>query len=632
MPAGSPAQELAGFPLNVVATAGHVDHGKSSLIVRLTGIDPDRWEEEKRRGLTIDLGFAWCSLPSGREIGFVDVPGHERFVRNMLAGVGPVRLVLFVVAADEGWKPQSEEHLAIVDVLGARAGVVALTKADLADADTITRRTEEVRDRLKGTALEEAPVVVCSSASGLGLAELRTALEEMLAAAPPPEDRERPRIHVDRSFTIRGAGTVVTGTLTGGSLAVGDEVRLYPSGPAARIRSLQTHKRPVKEARPVSRVAANLAGIPKHEAERGDVLARAGQWRPTSVIEAKLVPIRGLQHPLTARGAYKLYVGTAERDARLRLYDASELRPGRDSFARLTLSRPVVAEVGDRFVLREAGRRETVAGGVVLDPDPPARPGRDPAGRLARRDGAPRDRLAPLLVAERGAVRDSDLRPLAGVAPSEVEGAVRVGPWWVAEGRARELDDAARDALGEYHRLHPLRPGMDAGELRRAVVERGGRLVPALEQGLAMALLGRLEAEGVLVREGATVRLGVHRVSLGEHEPDAGLLVQAIGSAEPTPPTVRDLQEQGFPRELIQACVVTGRLARVSEDLVVTPAFLDRAEAVVRAEATGPGGVTVSRFREALGTSRKYAVPLLEYFDRRGVTRRQGDVRRLAGS
>ncbi|HEV8572934.1 MAG TPA: selenocysteine-specific translation elongation factor [Actinomycetota bacterium] len=626
------AQEPVGYPLQVVATAGHVDHGKSSLIVRLTGIDPDRWAEEKRRGLTIDLGFAWCSLPSGREIGFVDVPGHERFVRNMLAGVGPVRLVLFVVAADEGWKPQSEEHLAIVDVLGARAGVVALTKADLVDTDTIALRTEEVRERLSGTALEGARVVVCSSTTGQGLDELRASLDDMLAAAPPPEDRDRARIHIDRSFTIRGAGTVVTGTLTGGALAVGDEVRLYPSGPTARIRSLQTHKRPVRVARPVSRVAANLAGIPKHDVERGDVLARAGQWRPTSVIEGKVLPVRNLQHPLTARGAYKLYVGTAERDARLRLYGASELRPGGDAYARLTLSRPVVAEAGDRFVLREAGRRETVAGGVVLDPDPPARPGPDPAGRLGRRDGAPRERLAPLLVAERGAVRASDLPLLAGLAPSELEGAVRVGPWWVAEDRFRALDEAAREGLAAYHRAYPLRPGMDPGELRRALVEGGGELVPALEQGLAMSVLTRLEEEQVLVREGTTVRLATHRVSLGEREGEARRLVEAVASREPTPPTVRELQEQGFPRELVQACVVTARLARLSEDLVFTPAFLARAEEVVRAEAAGPAGLTVSRFREALGTTRKYAVPLLEHFDRQGLTRRQGDVRHLAGS
>lgn len=425
---------------------------------------------------------------------------------------------------------------------------------------------------------------------------------------------------------------MVTGTLTGGALAVGNEVRLYPGGPTARIRSLQTHKRPVPVARPVSRVAANLAGIPKGDVQRGDVLALAGQWRPTSMIEGKVLPVRSLEHPLTARGAYKLYVGTAERDARLRLYGVAELEPGIEAFARIALTRPVVAEVGDRFVLREAGRQETVAGGVVLDADPPARPGREPAARLERRVDASREELARLVVMDRGAVRASDIPVLAGTAPSEVEGAVRVGPWWVAADRLRGLHEAARDILGGYHRTHPLRLGMDATELRRALVERGERLGPALEQGLATALLTRLEDGKELVREGTTVRLGVHSVTLGEREEEARRLVEAVESAEPTPPTVRELREQGFPRELVEACVVTGRLARVSDDLVVTPAFLARAEQVVRTEAGAPAGLTVSRFREVLGTTRKYAVPLLEHFDRQGVTRRKGDVRHLIGS
>jgi selenocysteine-specific elongation factor len=379
-------------------------------------------------------------------------------------------------------------------------------------------------------------------------------------------------------------------------------------------------------------VAANLAGIPKSDVQRGDVLALAGQWRPTSVIEGKVVPVRSLEHPLTARGAYKLYVGTAERDARLHLYGVAELSPGTEAFARIGLARPVVAEVGDRFVLREAGRQETVAGGVVLDADPPSRPGREPAARLERRVDAPRERLAELVVMDRGAVRASDIPVLAGTAPSEVEGAVRVGPWWVAVDRLRTLHEAARDVLGAYHRAHPLRPGMDATELRRALAEAGGGLGPALEQGLAVALLTRMEEEKELVREETTVRLADHSVSLGEREGDARRLVEAVESAEPTPPTVRELQEQGFPRELVQACVVTGRLARVSDDLVVTPGFLARAEQVVRREAGAPAGLTVSRFREALGTTRRYAVPLLEHFDRRGVTRRQGDVRHLSAS
>ena len=269
----------------VVATAGHVDHGKSSLIVALTGIDPDRWDEEKRRGLTIDLGYAWCTLPSGREIAFVDVPGHERFIGNMLAGVGPVRSVLFVVAADEGWKPQSEEHLQILDVLGASSAVVALTKRDLVDEETAAIATEEVRDRLAGTALFDAPIVAVSASTGDGIDALRAALDDMLERVPPP-DPARTRLHIDRVFTIKGAGTVVTGTLTGDCLSVGDDVVLLPSNRRARVRSLQSHRTVHDRACPVSRVAINLVGIERDEVARGDVLARPGAWRPTDRFEA----------------------------------------------------------------------------------------------------------------------------------------------------------------------------------------------------------------------------------------------------------------------------------------------------------------------------------------------------------
>ncbi|MGH2696007.1 MAG: selenocysteine-specific translation elongation factor [Actinomycetota bacterium] len=602
--------------MQVVATAGHVDHGKSSLVVRLTGIDPDRWEEEKRRGLTIDLGFAWATLPLGREIGFVDVPGHERFVRNMLAGVGPVRLVLFVVAADEGWKPQSEEHLEIVDVLGAEAGVVALTKSDLVEPEGLARRTEEIEGRLAGTALQGAPVVPCSSTTGHGIEDLTAAIDAMVAAAPYPEDRGRPRIDIDRSFTIRGAGTVVTGTLTGGTLTVGDEVVVHPDGVTARIRSLQTHRRPVEVAEPVSRVAANLAATSREEVVRGDVLARPGQWRPTSAIEVRLRPVRSLERPLTARGAFKLYAGSAERDARLRLYGDGS------SFARIRLSRPIVAETGDRFVLREAGRGETVAGGVVLDPDPPARPGSNAVDRLARREAARREDLPALVVSERGAVRASLLPVLAGASPSAVPGATRAGGWWVADEHLAALRRRATEALEAHHRTHPLRPGMDAGDVRRAVLAEGADL------DLGEAVLDGMLKEGVIAREGPVLRMADHRVSLGDRDPEAERLIEAVAAGEPTPPTVADLQGAGFARDLVEACVRTGRLARVSADLVLTPAFLKRAEEVARAESSSPDGLTVSRFRELLGTTRKYALPILASLDGRGLTRRDGDVRR----
>ena len=611
-------------PLHVIATAGHVDHGKSSLIRRITGIDPDRWEEEKRRGLTIDLGFAWAKLPSGREIGFVDVPGHERFVRNMLAGVGPVRLVMFVVAADEGWKPQSEEHLEIVDVLGVEAGVVALTKADLVDHASLSERESQVRDRLAGTALAEAPIVACSATTGDGVAELIAALDEMVEAAPAPEDSGRPRIHIDRSFTIRGAGTVVTGTLTGGSIAVGDEVAILPGGHTARVRSLQTHRRAIEVARPVSRVAANLAGVPVGEVGRGDALVRPGQWRPTAVLDVSLRTVPSVTHPLTARGAFKLYAGSAERDARLRLLDAPSVAPGDHAFARLRLSAPVVVAAGDRFVLREAGRRETVGGGVVLDPHPPPAAGADLTARLRRRSEAAPEELPSLLVAERGAIRARELAILTGSPATTARDASLLDGWWISDRLRREVEDAAIGALTELHRSSPLVPGMDATELRGKVAAGAS----TAEEAIA-AVMSALERRGEVVREGTRLRLAGHTVSLGESQPEADSLVEQVAAGEPTPPTQRDLEERGFARELIEACVTTGLLARVSPDVLVTPGFLAAAEKVARAEAASPAGLTVSRFREMLGTTRKYALPILGSFDERGITRRDGEVRRL---
>ncbi|HVM12165.1 MAG TPA: selenocysteine-specific translation elongation factor [Actinomycetota bacterium] len=613
--------------LQVVATAGHVDHGKSSLVAALTGMDPDRWEEEKRRGLTIDLGFAWTTLPSGREIGFVDVPGHERFVRNMLAGVGPVRLVLFVVAADEGWKPQSEEHLGIVDLLGAGAAVVALTKADLAEGGLVEARLREIGERLAGTALEGAPVVPCSAATGAGIEDLRSALDELARTAPPEPETDRPRLHVDRSFSVAGAGTVVTGTLAGGALSVGDEVAIFPSGRTVRIRGLQSHRRTMEEARSVSRVAASLAGTPRDAVSRGDVVARPQQWRPTSRLEVRLRPIRSLRDPLTARGAYKLYLGAAERDVRLHLYDRRELAPGTEGFARLKLDEPVIAAVGDPFVLRESGRRATVAGGEVLDADPPHRPGAAATRLEARRHLAPHD-LAEVLVAERTAVRSTDLPPLTGSSPGAIRAAERVGAWWVRDEALEETRDALTRLLAERHAGNPLVPGFPMDEAAAELAGTLGTLRPALEAGLLPALLAHLEARRDVVREGTLLRLPGHQVGLGDREEEAQKLVAAVASGEPTPPDAAELGRLGFDRDLVDAACATGLLVRVSQELVVTPAFAARAEELARRGAATPSGLTVSRFRELLGTTRKYALPLLGWLDARGVTRREGDVRR----
>ena len=609
--------------LQVVSTAGHVDHGKSSLIERLTGIDPDRWDEEKRRGLTIDLGFAWATLPSGREVGFVDVPGHERFIRNMLAGVGPVRVVLFVVASDEGWKPQSEEHLAIVDVLGAAAGVVALTKSDLVADEQLSARHEEIRGRLEGTVLAEAPIVACSARSGAGIQELVAALDHAVSGMPEADDRGRARIHIDRSFTIKGAGTVVTGTLTGAELSVGDEVSILPDGGRARIRSLQTHRRAIDVARPVSRVAANLAGVPREAAQRGDVLVRPGQWRPTMSLDVVLRPVRSVTYPITGRGAYRVHVGSAERGARVQLHEATSLDPGTEAFARLRLTAPVVVAFGDRFVLREAGRRATVAGGIILDPHSDTAPERGIVTRLERRLRANADDLPSLLLEERGAVRESDILMLTGRRPASMAGAALLDGWWIADELASDLERSVSTELQEFHRGNPLLPGLESADLRSRVMTK------AIADDVLSVLLSRLEGDGAIEREGTLLRHSGHVVSLGDRENEAARLIDRVAEAEPTPPTQPDLLAEGFPRDLIDACVVTGRLARVSRDLVLTPGFLARAEQTARAEAAAESGLTVSRFRELLGTTRKYALPILGLFDDRGLTRRDGDVRRL---
>ena len=609
--------------LRVVATAGHVDHGKSTLIARLTGIDPDRWEEEKRRGLTIDLGYAWCTLPGGREIGFVDVPGHERFISNMLAGVGPVRLVLFVVAADEGWKPQSEEHLQILDVLGVSGAVVALTKQDLVDTERLERTRADVRERMAGTALAGAPIVPVSSTTGDGIDALLDALASMVSTAPSPTTG-RARLFIDRIFAIKGAGTVVTGTLEGASLEVGQDVQLLPSGRRARIRSLQTHKRSETRAVPVSRVAANLVGAERDHLERGHVLTAPDQWRPSSVIEAELGPVRGLAHAITSRGAFKLYAGAAEIDARLRIYGSQRIEPaGEAAFVRLRLSSALVLAPGDRFVLRESGRRETVGGGVVLDTAPPARAGVDASARLASRAraialGDP-ETLVALLVAERGAVTATSVMEQLGATPSSA-------PWLFSDALRRAFKSAVITLLTEHHEANPLQAGADLDIIRREVVRIARRAGVRGEASFADAAIGDLVTGGAIVREGVTLRLPTYR-GAPSRSSETALLLAALDSA--TPPTVKELQTSGFGRDLIDVAAREGLIARISPDLVVSTDFVARATALVEA---APQGITVSLLREALGTSRKYAVPLVEWLDRQGITRREGDLRFPRGS
>ena len=605
----------------VLATAGHVDHGKSTLIERLTGIDPDRLAEEKRRGLTIDLGFAWLELPGGREVGIVDVPGHERFVSNMLAGVGSVDAAIFVVAANEGWKPQSEEHLAILDLLGARAGVVALTKADLVEEAALPALAAAVVGRLEGTTIAGAPVVPVSATTAAGVDSLVAEIGRMLDRIGPSPDRGRARLFVDRSFSIKGAGTVVTGTLTGGRLRTDDEIAILPGGGSGRIRSIQTHKRRRDEAEPGSRVALNLAGVERDEIARGDTIVKPGAWRPTTTLDVSLRAVRGLDHGVDARGAFKLHLGSAEVDARLRLLVTKELRAGEETHARIMLAGPVVAEAFDRFVLRDTSRSATVAGGVVLDAHPPgARLGpADVAQRgaqlRARREAGP-DRLAAAIVAERGAVANADLGWLAGgePAPGPLKGYSASSAW---------LDHATEtltETLRDHHERNPLERGMPREDARAATGIADAKLFAAL-----------VDATPGITADGALLRLTSHEVTLDpEQQAARDRILAALDAAGFAPPTLGELAaEHGA--TLVTALVEGGDLVRFSPDLAFTRDTYERAKEAIAAAIGSDGPATAARLRDALGTSRKYLIPLLEHLDAEGFTKRSGDRRTLAG-
>jgi selenocysteine-specific elongation factor len=596
--------------VHVITTAGHVDHGKSTLIERLTGIDPDRLAEEKRRGMTIELGFAWCALPSGREIGIVDVPGHERFVPTMLAGAGSVDGVLFVVAANEGWKPQSEEHAQILDLLGARNAVVALTKSDLA-ADVAAVRAE-VAARLAGTSLEGAEIVAISATTGAGLDELRAALDRALA--DEPENRGRARLYVDRVFSAKGSGTVVTGTLTGGVLRAGDDVVLMPSGRTARIRGIQSHKEQRSSAEPVARVALNLAGIDREHVARGDAVVHPGRWLATQTFDAEVRAVRELRHAVTSRAALKCYAGATEVDARISLFEGSGIDGGRTAFARVRLSAPIVAEPLDRFVLRDASRMRTVAGGRILDAHPSRARGPERIEQLALRARSDRDSMPSLLVAEAGAIRTDEIERRSGSGAPPRDAVVLASYAVSAE---RFASDAARieAALASFHAREPLLPGMPREALRRAASFEDAALFEEM-----------LAAMGSVVTDGPLARVATHRVEL-DPERTRAVLAQ-LRAAGMQPPSLAEL-EGAHGSDLVRAMRDAGLLIALDGGIVFGREQLEEAKERVAKAIANEGPLTAARIKTILETTRKFAIPLCEYFDRTGFTRRDGDLRTL---
>jgi selenocysteine-specific elongation factor len=641
----SPTGQVAsvGKPV-VVGTAGHIDHGKTALVKALTGIDTDRLPEEKARGITIDLGFAFLEEPDGLTIEIVDVPGHERFVKNMLAGAGGIDLAMLVVAADEGVMPQTREHLAICSLLHIKSGLVVLTKTDLVEPDWLELVREDVTGLVRGTFLEGAPVLAVSARTGQGLDALRAALRELAARVPARDTDALPRLPIDRVFTVKGFGTVVTGTLMAGRFQVDDRVEVFPRGLVAKVRGLQTHGRNVAEARAGQRTAINLQGLERAAVERGDVVGPAGALVPSLLADVVLELLADAPRPLKSRDRVRFHVGTSEVMARVLLLGPGQLEPGQRAFARIRLEAPIVALPGDRFVVRSYSPIVTIGGGSLLDVDPPRFRRKAPAliAHLERLERGTPAEVVEEHVRQAGVsgVRSTALSARVPFGPerlrrilSDLEQQGRIvaveREWYLhadSQGRLRGL---ILTALEQYHRANPLRPGMGREELR-------GRAGGADERVFAQAL-ARLEAEGALKSDRDKVRLASHEVRLTpEQQRIVEQVEQAFLEAEAAPPSPEEaLARAGVKgdeeHELFQVLLDARKLVRVKESLFFHARALDIVQDKVVALLKERKEIGPQDIKDLLGISRKYAIPLLEHLDARRVTTRVGERRVLRG-
>ena len=607
----------------VVGTAGHIDHGKSTLVTALTGIDPDRLAEEKRRGMTIDLGFAHLKLPSGREIGIVDVPGHARFMRNMLAGAHGLDAVLLVIAADEGVMPQTREHLEILDLLEVKRGIVVLTKVDLVDDEWIELVTSEVSTMLEGTSLQGAQTLGVSAVTRAGLPELVAALDSLLETSEARADLGRPRLPIDRVFTMSGFGTVVTGTLVDGSIRVGDELQVMPRGAPVRVRGLQRHNEKVDTAGPGERVAANLSGLDKNELSRGDVLAQPGAIEPTRRVDAEVRVLPSAPQALRHGAEVLLHTGTAEVGSRLIVLEGDEIAPGARGWVQLYLERPIAASARDRFVLRVPSPAMTVAGGSFVDVAPYKHPRHDSAVResLARR-AAGNVMQEELRKYPRGVTVASLLK--ASVAPANDVDALharRVGDWIFSDEAWGTIAARASRELRLFHDAHPLRPGMAREELRSKLGVSAASF-PAVMRGLI--------EDGRVVEQNGSVAAPEHSVALDTDSGPAAALTTLLRQQAYAPSSLADAKHQtGATDEMVRALAQRGDIVRVSEDIAFGKEAYESAVAMVKEIIERDGSVTVAQMRDRMGASRRPVLALLEYLDAQRVTRRVGDTRTL---
>ena len=616
----------------IVGTAGHIDHGKTALVKALTGIDADRLEEEKRRGITIDLGFAHLQLTPALRLGFVDVPGHERFVKNMLAGVGGIDLLLFVVAADESIKPQTREHFDICSLLGIPRGVIALSKADLVDSDLVGLVRLEVEELVAGSFLEAAPIVPVSSVTGAGLDDLRRELARVAALVPEKNAAGRFRLPIDRVFSVKGFGTVATGTLISGSVAAEQTVEVYPAGRRLRVRGVEVHGSKAGRAVAGQRTAVNLADIEPAELARGDVLSEPGRFRAVKQVDCRLDLLASAK-PLKHRAPVHFHSGTAEIEAEVRLLEGTApLKPGATAYVRLLLRDAALLLPGDRFIIRMFSPVVTIGGGVVVDLcQRRYRKSDDAKARLDVLGGQDRAARLGLLVREspfglgtaelvaRTGLLESEIAATAARAP--VVTITQPQPWYVDRAWFQATRDRLVKTVREFHQKNPLLPGVARQDLR-------GRDLQDAPAFLMDALIA--DAKDI-VAEGETVRSRGHKLVLKEDEEQARAAIERAfdetGLAVPSLPEVlaKSGVEAARARSLLQILLREKRLVRIGDDLVFHQSAIEKLRAMLAVRKGSRFGVP--SFKEWTGVSRKYAIPLLEYLDREKITRREGDER-----
>lgn len=639
--------------MRVIGTAGHVDHGKSALIEALTGTHPDRLREEQERGLTIVLGFAWLTTPNGEEIGIVDVPGHRDFIENMLSGVGAIDAALFVVAADEGVMPQTREHLAILDLLQTQGGVVALTKIDLIDDPEWLELVEaEVREVLSGTVLDSAPLVRVSSRTGEGIPDLLSTLESTLTEKPPRPDLGRPRLFVDRAFTVSGFGTVVTGTLTDGSINVGDEVTIMPQGLRGRVRGLQTHKRVNQSAVPGSRTAINISGVDLDQIQRGNVVCRPSEYQPTRRMDVHFRLLAEASQPVKHNTEMKLFLGAAEVIARLRLLGTDVLKPGQEGWLQLEFVDPVVAVRGDRYILRRPSPAETVGGGVVIDPHPKGRHKRFDEAVLARFEtlaqGTPAEIFLQALL-PLGTAPFKDVVSLASLDQSLIGEAfdelvengqvitlggdpkAQPNRMIASRGHWTQLGMRAEHEVQAYHHGYAFRHGIPREELKSRL-----GISPKLFEALIKDLVKHDRLEEVLLRDALpgvssipVLKNPDHTVKFeGEKQKSVDDLLKMFKQNPYSPPSIKE-SIGAVGEEIYNALIDLGKLIPLSGEVVFAWGDYQGMVESVRKILQEEGTISVAQVRDRFNTSRRYVLAFLEHLDAIGVTVRVGDVRKL---